>query len=342
MDHESMITGSLMATLLVAVLRASTPILLAAVGGLLSDAAGCVNVALEGMMLVAAFFGVVTSAYAGIWFPWAAPGLAPWLGCAAGLLAALALAGLLAVCHLEWGADLIVAGIAMNILAAGATVFLLVEICGDKGSTARLASYALPSLPIPCPWDSPVLRILLSGEGGAGHHVLTYAALVSVPLAWLVLRRSAFGLRLRAVGEHKQAAVSAGVAVKRVQYAALLASGAFAGLGGIYLGMGYLTVFQADMTAGRGFLALAAVLLGGGRPLGTCAAALLFGGSTVFAARLGASGLPSQVVFMIPPLITIAALVLINYRREVGQRIGIRRAADRLLGRGDAAAESKS
>ena len=308
------------AVLFAALLRASAPILFAALGGLVSDLAGVVNVGLEGLMLVAAFSGAVGSAYAPHWLPGAAPWVYPWIGALIGLAAAMLLAGLLAVFHLEFGADLIIGGIALNLLAGGLTVFLMVSLTGDKGSTASLASYALPSLHLPGLQGWPALDALLNGERGRGHPLLVWGAYAAAAgVAWW-LYRSRAGLRLRAVGENQAAALAAGIPARRVQYGALLASGALAGLGGLYLSMGYLTLFQADMASGRGFLALAAVFLGARRPVGVMAAAALFGASTVLAAQLGLHDIPSQVVYMVPPLITIAALVSVNLRRERRQR----------------------
>lgn len=303
------------ALVLLAVLRAATPILFAALGGLVSELAGCINVGLEGMMLIAAFFGVIGAIYAQRWFPGLAPCLYPWLGCAAGLLAALLLAALLAFFHLDLGADLIVGGIAINLLAAGLTVFLLVSLVGDKGSTASIATPVLPSLFVPGLGGLPLLNLLFNGESGDGHQLLLIAAFAAVPVLSLFLSRTRLGAWMRAVGENRAAALAAGIPVRRVQYAALLSSGLLAGCGGIYLSMGYLSLFQADMTAGRGFLALAAVFLGARRPLGMLAAALLFGGAGVLATRLGAVGWPTQVVYMLPPLVTILALVLAGRRR---------------------------
>ncbi|EJK88379.1 ABC transporter permease [Rhizobium sp. AP16] len=323
MSTELVLWGTFLGTLLAAILRASAPIILSAFGGLISDLAGSVNIALEGIMLVAAFFGVVASAYSAIWFPEAPLWLHPWIGCLAGLLAGGMIAGLLAVFHLELGADIIVAGVGINILASGLTVFLLVSITGDKGSTATLTSYALPSLHVPLVNNIPVIGTILNGDGFAGHNIVVYAALLATPLLSLLLYRTRFGLRLRAVGENPDAALAAGISVKRVQYAALLLSGLLASLGGVFLSMGYLTLFQADMIGGRGFLALAAVFLGGRRPLGTLIAAVVFGASTVFAAQLGSYNVPSQIVFMIPPALTILALVFFNIqqRRRIARRI---------------------
>ena len=314
MSGEAM--GLFAAGLLAAWLRATAPILLAALGGLVSERAGVINVGLEGLMLVAAFFGVLGSAFAPQWWPGAEAWVYPWAGAVLGLLAALLLALVLAVFHLEFGADLIVAGIGINLLAAGVTVFTMVTLTGDKGSTAGLLSHSLPALRIPGLASWPLLDALLNGDGGRGHHVLIYAAFGAVAaVAWL-LWRTRLGLRLRAVGENAGAARAAGLPVKRLQYLALAFSGLLAGLGGLYLSMGYLTLFQADMTAGRGFLALAAVFLGARRPLGTLAAALLFGAASVLAGQLGLLHIPTQVVYMIPPAATVLAMVLFAQRRE--------------------------
>ena len=324
MSAELVVWGAFVGTLLAAILRASAPIILASLGGLISDLAGSINVALEGIMLVAAFFGVIISAYSPVWFPDAPLWIHPWIGCIGGVGAGVLIAGLLAVFHLELGADIIVAGIGVNILAAGLTVFLLVSITGDKGSTAALTSYAMPAVHIPLVDAIPVLGVIVNGDGLIGHNVIVYVALLAAPLLSLILYRTRFGLRLRAVGENRDAALAAGVSVRRMQYSALLLSGLLASLGGIFLSMGYLTLFQSDMTGGRGFLALAAVFLGGRRPAGTLLAALVFGASTVFAAQLGSYAIPSQIVFMIPPALTILALVMFNIQRE---RIAKRRVA---------------
>ena len=308
-------------------LRASSPIILGALGAMVSDLAGVVNVGIEGLMLVAAFFGVIGSAYAPMWFPGSAAWCWPLVGAVLGLTAAVALALLFGAFHLELGADVIVAGIGINMLAAGLTVFLMVTISGDKGSTAGLRSYVLPTLQVPGLESWPVLNAWINGDGGVGHHVLIYTAFLAVAAISVALYRTRWGLRLRAVGENRDAAVAAGLPVKRLQYTALAVSGLLAGLGGLYLSMGYLSLFQADMTAGRGFLALAAILLGARRPLGTLGASLLFGASSVLAAQLGLIHIPSQIVYMVPPLVTLLAMVIVHERRTQRERRLLRQAA---------------
>lgn len=311
-------------------LRASAPIVLASLGALVSDLAGVVNVGIEGLMLIAAFFGVVGSSYAPMWLPGSPAWAWPLVGAALGLLSAIALAILLGVFHLEFGADIVVAGIGINLLAAGLTVFLMVTISGDKGSTASLTSYVLPNLKIPCLSGLPLLDAWLNGDGGAGHHVLIYTAALAAGAVSVGLYKTRFGVHLRAVGECREAALAAGIPVKSVQYGALGLSGLLAGMGGLYLSMGYLSLFQADMSAGRGFLALAAIFLGARKPLGTVGAALLFGASTVLGAQLGLFNFPTQVIYMVAPLVTILTMVAVTEQRRARDRRAIQRAKERL------------
>ena len=318
--------GLLAAALFAALLRATVPILFAALAGTVSERAGVVNVGLEGLMGVAAFFGVMGTVWAPQWLPGAGAGVHVALGAAIGLAASVALALLLGLTHLRWGADLIVAGIGLNLLAAGATVFLLALWAGDKGSTAQLASLALPALHVPGFADWPRLDALLNGDDRRGHHGLAWAGLAAVPLLHALLAHTRFGLRLRAAGESPEAARAAGVDVDAVRYAALALSGLLAGCGGLYLSMGYLTLFQADMTGGRGFIALAAVFLGGRTPLGAFAASLLFGACAVGATQLGLLDWPPQAVQMLPALATLAAMVFFGWRRQ--RRLRQREAAD--------------
>lgn len=328
MDMLAVLTTA--AILFAALLRAASPIILAALGALVSDLAGVVNVGIEGLMLVAAFFGVVGSAFAPVWLPGSPAWVWPLVGAALGLLSAVVLALLLGVFHLEFGADIIVAGIGINLLAAGLTVFLMVTISGDKGSTASLTSYVLPNLHIPGLGAWPLLDAWMNGDGGAGHHVLVYTAALAVGAVTVGLYRTRLGAHLRAVGENREAAIAAGISVKTVQYIALGTSGVLAGLGGLYLSMGYLTLFQADMSAGRGFLALAAIFLGARRPLGTVGAALLFGASSVLGAQLGLFNIPSQVVYMVPPLVTLLTMGIVMERRSARRRAALQRAVEQL------------
>ncbi|MCG9627470.1 ABC transporter permease [Vibrio mediterranei] len=291
-----------------ATLRASTPLILATMGGLLTELCGVINIALEGLMLIGAFFGVISGAYFILWFPnfiW----LAPWVGMFCGILSAVGIAWVLAFFHLELGADLILSGIGINVLAGGLTVFLMFVLIGDKGSTSTLISAVLPSIQIPLANEIPLLGSLINGDSGSGYNVLTYIAFLSVGFVSVLLFKTSLGKNLRAVGENEEAARSVGIDVKRIKYQAILLSGVLAGLGGIYLSMGYLSFFQANMTAGRGFIALAAIYLGARHPIGVMFAALLFGATSALEPRLALFDIPSELVAMVPAVVTVCALV---------------------------------
>lgn len=330
MSLEVVLRSIFTAAFIATIIRVSTPLILPALGGLLSELAGVINIALEGIMLAAAFFGVVVGALAPTWFPGLPPWAAIWLGVVAGIVAALILSWIIAFFHLELGADIILAALAINILAQGGTVFIMFALTGDKGSTSTLASPAIPAIIIPFVNDLPFLGRLLNAENLTGYNIMTYAAFIFTALVWLFLYRSPLGTHLRAVGENPAAAASVGINVKRVQYIALLLSGFLAALGGLNLSMGYLTIFQADMTAGRGYIALAAVFLGNKNPFGTMVAALIFGAATALAAQLGTLNIPNQYFEMIPPFVTIAALVIYNVRRQAQIAANARRFQEKM------------
>lgn len=293
--------GLLDVTLLYATLRVATPVLLAATGGLLCELGGFVNIALEGLMLVAAFFAVVVSAATG----------SAGLGLLAAVGAAVVLAAVLAFTVLDLKADPIIAGFALTIAAGGLTVFLMSTWFGDKGSYSPATVVPLPRPDIPWLERVPVLGPVLDGQ-----NVLVYAALLLVPAVHYLVYRTPFGLHLRAAGENPDAAASAGLDVRRLRFAAVLLSGVFCGLAGANLSLGYLTMFVRGMTAGRGFIALAAVLLGGVTPIGTLAASLFFGFAEALAVRLQTLQLPAHLVLMIPYVATATATALYAVRRR--------------------------
>ncbi|MDQ7844877.1 MAG: ABC transporter permease [Armatimonadota bacterium] len=295
MPPGEVLAGIFSVTFAAGVLRVTTPILLPALGGLLSDLAGVINIALEGTMLLAAFTGVAVSAYTH----------SAWLGLLAALAAAALFSLILAFVHLDLRADLILAGIAMNFLAGGGTVFVMYSLTGDKGTSSELASLTMPYVHIPILKSIPVLGPILSGQ-----NLLVYVAFVMVLLVWWFLFRTVRGTHLRAVGANPDAAATAGIDVRKTRYTALVLSGLLAGLGGVHMSMGYLQLFQRDMTAGRGFIALAAVFLGARHPVGTMLAALLFGTADALANQLGTLRIPPQYVQVIPYVVTVAALAV--------------------------------
>lgn len=282
-------------------LRVATPIILAALGALISDRAGVINIGVEGIMLAGAFAGVVGSAFTG----------SAWLGLIAAILVGMAMGGLLAIAVHVLRADLVLSGVAINLAAASVTVLLLFALTGDKGMSGSLPSKVLPDVPLGLLTPVPLLGALFAHQ-----HALTWAALFAVPAVWLLLWRTPFGLRLRAVGEAPEAAAIAGIVVRRVQVAALLISGGLAATAGAFLSMGYVTWFTGGMTAGRGYVAIAAEVMGGGGAFGTLVASLVLAAADALATSLQGLGLPSELMQTLPYVVPVVALVLHAARRR--------------------------
>ena len=284
-----------------AIIRVSTPIVFAALGALVSERAGIVNIGLEGIMLASALAGVIGSAFWG----------GATVGLLAGVLTGMLLAAILAWFTLKLKTQVILGGIALNLFASGATIFVLYLITGDKGTSASLASKVLPELTIPL-----IAKIPILGEAVSGHNVLTYLCALSVVGTYYMMKHTRLGMWIRAVGEHHHAAESVGIDVDRVRFFALLLSGFFASLGGIFLSMGYVSQFSQNMSAGRGWIALVAEAMGGGNVLRTTMTAMLFGMTDAFSNTLQTLNLPSELVRTIPYLGTLAALVIYALRKK--------------------------
>jgi simple sugar transport system permease protein len=265
--------------LLKAVLRGATPLLFAALGGLLSERSGVMNIALEGLMLVGAF-----SAVAGTYYLHD-----PFLGLLAGILAAAFAASIHAFWCITLRGDQIVAGTAINLLGAGIPIFLMVRIWDNSGRTPSVEK--LPSV-------------------ASGISILVPLAFICVPIVHYLLFSTKPGLRIQASGEHPRAAESVGIPVPVYRYACVIMSGVFAGLGGAALSIGDLSFFTRDMTQGRGFIALAAVIFGNWTPLGTLGAALLFASSQAVQVQAQVAGLPisSDLLLAFPYLLTLVAI----------------------------------
>ncbi|MCB1163982.1 MAG: ABC transporter permease [Candidatus Krumholzibacteriia bacterium] len=289
---------NLLLGLLLGTLRTATPLLFAGLGGMFSERGGVVNIALEGILLVGAF----AAAAAAI-----ATGSLP-VALLAAVLAGVLLASLHALVTLRFGVDQIVSGVALNMLAMGATEFLMWMLYGSGANSPRIA---------------------LTGPGGALGRVfvelppLTLLALAAVPLCGWALFRTPFGLRLRAVGEHPEAADSLGLPVLRLRLAGVLLSGALAGLGGAFLSLG-AGYFVKNMSAGRGYIALAALIFGKWRPRGVLAATLLFGFAESLQGQLQLPWLPLRFVQMLPYLLTMVALAGVIGRSRAPAALGRR------------------
>lgn len=282
------------------VLRLTTPILLAALASVISERAGVGNITMEGTMLISAFTGVVVSAYTG----------SAWLGFAAGIAAGAISGYLLAYIIFKLQVNDILAGIAINLLGSGGTVFFLFALTGVRGISTSLSSKVMPSVDIPFIKDIPVLGEILSG-----HNIVTYMSFVMVILVWFILFRTPLGLRIRSVGENPDAAKSVGVNVYRTKSIALTIAGVLSGMGGVYMSMGYVSWFAKDLTAGRGWIGIAAAAMSGQHPVGAAVASLFFGVADATANTLQTINLPSQLVLMIPYVVTLLAMCVYAYYR---------------------------
>jgi len=273
----------------------TTPVLLAALGGLVNRVAGLVNIGLDSMMLAGALIGLIVAAGTGSWF--AALVAAAIVGGVLGLLMSLTVTRL--------DANEIIVGLGFNIAVAGLVRFFLKTTYGSSG-TLNLPDVArLPRLDIPVIQDIPVLGALLSG-----HDPLTWAAWLLVPLTVWVLKRTRLGLRLRAAGAAPQAARALGLSPLTLRDASTVFAGLMAGLAGAYLSIGVVGIFNEGITAGRGFIALAAFYFGRNRPWLTAACALLFGFFDAFQIRLQGRGIPAELVQTLPYAMVIVVLTV--------------------------------
>ncbi|MFV0254245.1 MAG: ABC transporter permease [Beutenbergiaceae bacterium] len=276
------------------VVRALIPILLAALAGLICDRAGVFNIALEGQMLVGAFAAVAGSYYSG----------SALVGIAVAVAAASIFTLILSYGAVTTKAEPIVLAVAMNILAVGLTSFLLVGLFGVSGVFQDPRIGALDPVQIPGLAELPWVGQALFNQTPLG-----YLAFLLVPVLWIFLFRSPWGLRLRGVGESPLASQTLGVSPVRYKYLAILASGVLCGLAGAQLALGNVVQFAENMTAGRGWIAVVAVMLARANPIGVLGAALLFGFTEAIGFRLQGQGLPAQITDAAPYVVTLIALL---------------------------------
>ena len=292
-------------TLLSSTIRNATPLIFAALGGMFSERSGVVNIGLEGLMLISAFAGVVGASLSGS----AVVGLGT--GLAAGLLFAL----IHALMCVTFEADQIISGTAINLLALGGTAFLMVEIFGSGGTSPRVEGFK--EVPIPLLSDIPIVGPALFNQS-----LLVYLMYILIPITFFVVFRTPFGLRLRATGEVPEAVDTAGVSVWRMRYYGVGLSGLLAACGGVYMSMGILSAFTENMTAGRGFIALAALIFGRWNPIGAAAAALLFGFGLAVTFQVPQEAIPLEFIQMLPYILTIVALAAFGGRAIAPAAIG--------------------
>ncbi len=278
---------------LVATLRMSTPLMFAASGELVSERAGVLNLGLEGMMLIGSFAGAVAALYTG----------SPLVGLLAAMLAGSLVGLIQAVLAVTVGADQVVTGFALNLFALGITGFFFRATFGITTIQATIPTFK--PIEIPMLSDLPVLGPVVFSQT-----VLTYLAFAIVLLLSYLLFKTSFGLAITAVGEHPKAADTVGINVYLVRYLATVFAGAMAGAGGAFLTVGQLGTFVENITAGRGFIALAAVIFGNWRPLRMMGACLLFGAADALQIRIQAMGVPIPYQFFValPYIVTLVAI----------------------------------
>ncbi len=296
-------------TLIASTLRLSTPLILAALGGLYAERSGVINIALEGMMLAGAFSAAATTALTGN----------PWIGLLAAILSGILVGLIHAAATVTWRADQVVTGTAINLLFLGVPALLSGALFDSTGATPQLTrDQVLPDLKIVDPGGSQTLVSIFNQKP------IVYLAFILVALTGYVLARTRFGLRIRAVGENPEAADTAGLVVARIRYTAVLISGALAALGGAYLSIGQNSLFTRNMTAGRGFIALAALIFGKWSPTGTLLACLLFGLAEALSIRMqGTVNIPNQFIQMIPYVLTMVVLAGFIRRSSPPRALGI-------------------
>ena len=296
--------------LLAATLRYATPLTYAAIGGLYCERAGVINVALEGMLLTGAYFGIFgaieTHSWAGKW---------AWVcGILLACLAGMAMAAIHAIWAIHFKVDQIISGTAINFLAVGITGYLFINRYGDTGTPGNVPDYGIPDVHLSFMSDWYFLGPIFGQL-----NLMIWLSFVLLIGTYIFVFRTPYGLRLRSVGEHPRAADTVGISVYKIRYIAVIASGAIAAMGGAYLSLGFVHSFNENMTAGTGFIGLAALVFGKWRPFPTYAAALLFGFSSALADRLPtAYGNQWGTLFQALPYM----LTLIAVAGVIGRSIG--------------------
>ena len=278
-----------------AVIRSTTPILLTTLGAMIAARAGARNIALEGTMLTAAFVGVAASHFT----------QSAFVGLLFAVISGIILSNIIAYFALKLKSNIIISGISLNLMASGMTVFGLYLLTGDKGASTSLNSLALPNVNIPIIENIPVIGKIISG-----HNILTYVALILVLLVYIMFKYTQLGLRIKAVGESPEAAESVGISVNKVKYIALTMSGTLAALGGAFLSMGYVTLFSAGMTSGRGYIALATQSMAGANPVVGLLTSGLFGFAESMSNYLQGINLPIEFIQMLPYLAIVVIYVV--------------------------------
>jgi simple sugar transport system permease protein len=289
----------LSASFLFIVIRVGVPLLYASMSAYVASIAGIPNIAVEGIMIFGALFGVYFSAMTG----------SAWLGLLGVILVGVVMALLMAFFTMKMKASPIMIGIALNLFATDFSVWLLMIWTGSKGTTASLPSKVLPTWHIPVIKDIPIL-----GEIISGHYFLTYVCIILAIFIYILVYKTPFGLRMKACGLDEHAAESVGIKVNKVRLIAIIMSAVLAALGGAYLSMGYMSIFSSNMTASRGWTGIAANAVGGGNFLIVVLTTLVFSFAQGIVNRLALTQLPSELVNIIPYVCVMFAMIFLSIK----------------------------
>lgn len=290
-------------------ISSTIPIIVTAIGGMFAERARATNIALDGTMLVSALAAIAVGASTST----------PWLGLLAGIVAGIAYAALLAFAAFVLRCDLLIAGIAANLLAVGITLLVVTNVLQSTGTYAPTGVSLLPRIPAGPLEDVPVLGRALDNQS-----VLFYLVIAAVIAGAVTLNRTRYGVHIKAVGESEEAAEAAGLRPVAIRTSALLVSGAFAGVGGSYLSLSSVASFNSDLTGGLGFIAFAAVIFGRATPSGTIIASVLFGMAAALSIQLQGTGIVDQQLLQaLPYVATVVALALQSIREKRRNRFNV-------------------
>ncbi|MEG6616004.1 ABC transporter permease [Peptococcaceae bacterium 1198_IL3148] len=298
---EQILTTGFLVSLLAGAVRMSVPILLPAIGEIFTQRAGILNLGLEGIMLMGALGGFVGAFFTG----------SLWIGVALAVVVGMLFSVIMAVLSVTIRADQVIAGVALTILGTGLSTFLFRVIFGIQKLPPAIEPFEAISIPV-------LSNIPILGPVLFQHNILVYLTFILVVLSAIVLKRTTFGLKVRAVGEHPQAADSKGINVYLIRYICVVIGGAFAGLGGAFLSIGYMNTFLDQMSAGRGFIAVAVVIFARWNPYRAVGGAFVFGLASALQLRLQALGvpIPHQFLLALPYVLTILVLISVSKKAD--------------------------
>lgn len=290
---------------IISLIRVATPLILASLGAVITSNAGITNIGIEGVMLVSALAGVFASAF----------GWGPWFGLVIAILTGILCSLAIGYMAMKLQVNSVLACIAFNTMAIGGTVYFMYAVVKDKGTTLALDSGKLPDLYIPGLSDIPVL-----GELFFRHNAVSYLAFLMIIVVSVLLYKTPVGMRIRSAGKAPHALSSVGVSLVRIRYLALAISGVLGGMAGAFMSMGYVTWFSKNMTAGRGFIALAADAMGNSHPVGAVISALFFACAETLSYTLQITNIPPELVQMVPYLSTIVGLAIYAAKKDTEKK----------------------